>query len=58
MFLECSYPNSVFKLFGILNLANIIILENNKDVCVYDMPPTVIKDLIVALMTKKNWSLM
>uniref|UniRef100_A0AC34QWD7 Phosphorylase b kinase regulatory subunit n=1 Tax=Panagrolaimus sp. JU765 TaxID=591449 RepID=A0AC34QWD7_9BILA len=45
--LECSCPNAVAKQLGIL-----------RDASVYDLPPTLVRDVLRALLLKKNWHLL
>lgn len=45
--LNCSCPISVVKL-----------LSKMKTISVYDLPPTMVKDILYMLMTKKNWHLL
>jgi len=45
--LECSCPNAVAKQLSIL-----------RDASVYDLPPTIVRDTLRALLLKKNWHLL
>ncbi|KAI6236314.1 Phosphorylase b kinase regulatory subunit [Aphelenchoides besseyi] len=46
-FLHCSCPLSVIKQ-----------LNRKKTITVYDLPPTVVRDLLSMLMTRKNWHIL
>jgi hypothetical protein len=46
-FLHCSTPMSVVKQ-----------LLRIKSISVYDLPPTIVRELLTILMTRKNWHLL
>jgi hypothetical protein len=46
-FLQCSCPASVVKQ-----------LSKMKTISVYDLPPTIVRELLAILMTRKNWHLL